>query len=43
MFIYVFLKTKKFLLVWQSIVIINNIVNVNFFRSKFYVFVLKFF
>ncbi len=43
MFIYVSLMIKKLLLVWQSVVIVNDVANVNTFRPKFYVFVLRIF
>jgi len=43
MFIYVSLTIKKLLLVWHSVVIVNNVANVDIFRSKFYVFVLEIF
>ncbi len=43
MFICVSLTIKKLLLVWQSVVIVNEVVDVDTFRSKFYVFVLRIF
>ncbi len=43
MFIYVSLTIKKLLLVQQSVVIVNDVANVDTFRSKFYVFVSRIF